>query len=470
MARRCCRFRNILICVCTQCCCLILFYVYAALAILLHMKSVLSGEMPMVSSNLASRHFVASGTSSNDSSPSVPQTFWEQHTQSDALWNQLQRHVDLHFNPILRPEKSSTFLERSIFDESLLHRSYFEVTGMDKVRDAVEKLPKQIQEFASYMNRRDYPILIHPDGDCGAQSKREEEPPLILFAIKSTVLNFRNRRAIRQTWGRVGWVEGQRTNSSDGEVGGGYIRRVFLLGKETSEDLGVDVSHILRAESERHGDILQWDFQDTFLNLTLKDVLFWSWFSRRCSQPLFVFKGDDDVFVNTPKLVAYLRHQLEKQRSLHTMDEFMVGEVIGSASPNRVKRSKYFIPAGFYRGRYPSYAGGGGVVYSGGLARRLHNISKTIHLFPIDDVYVGMCMMRLNAHPVHHPAFLTFDFRAKEEAQPCSYHTVLLVHKRSPREVVDLWAHIQNTSKQCQGVPLRADRKTRVRTSPPPSA
>uniref|UniRef100_A0A3B3TZN7 Hexosyltransferase n=1 Tax=Poecilia latipinna TaxID=48699 RepID=A0A3B3TZN7_9TELE len=357
----------------------------------------------------------SAGASSNGSGPSVPKTFWEQHLQSDALWNRLQRHVDHRFNPIIRKEKSDMLLERSSSDESLLHQSYFEVTGMASVRENFERLPQQVREFASSMHKRNYPILIQPDGECGAQSEQEKEPPLILFAIKSTALNFRNRRVIRQTWGHVG---------------GGYIRRVFLLGKETPEDLGVDISHLLRAESKRHRDILQWDFKDTFFNLTLKDVLFWSWFSRHCSKPLFVLKGDDDVFVNTPKLISYLQDQLEKHRSHNTLHEFMVGEVIGSALPNRVRRSKYFIPESFYRGFYPMYAGGGGVVYSGELTRRLHNISKIIHLFPIDDVYVGMCMIRLNAQPIHHPAFLTFDFTEKEEAQPCSYHTILLVHKR----------------------------------------
>lgn len=259
-------------------------------------------------------------------------------------------------------------------------------------------------------------------------------------------------------------MDGERINGSDGEVGGGYIRRVFLLGKETPEDLGLDISHLLRAENNRHGDILQWDFQDTFFNLTLKDVLFWSWFSLHCSQPLFVFKGDDDVFVNTPKLITYLQQQLEEHQAHNTLDEFMVGDVIGSALPSRAKRSKYFIPEGFYRGRYPTYAGGGGVVYSGALARRLHNISKTVHLFPIDDVYVGMCMFRLNAHPVHHPAFLTFDLSEKEEAKPCSYHTILLIHKRSPREMIDLWADMKNTREQCRDVPLRADKKKKLST------
>jgi len=252
---------------------------------------------------------------------------------------------------------------------------------------------------------------------------------------------------------------GQKTNRSSEEVLGGYVRRVFLLGKE-DDQLSMDMSDLLKTESKHYGDILQWDFKDTFFNLTLKDVLFWSWFSRHCHRIHFVFKGDDDVFVNTPKLITYLQSQLKKSQALNTLEDFMVGEVIGSAKPNRVKSSKYFIPDTFYKGFYPLYPGGGGLVYSGLLAKRLYKISKTVHLYPIDDVYVGMCMIRLNALPVHNPAFLTFDFPKNEGEELCSYHTILMVHKRTPEQIVSLWADMQKTQRQCQDVPLRsADKK-----------
>lgn len=322
-----------------------------------------------------------------------------------------------------------------------------------------KKLPQHIQDFMSHMHTRDYPVLNQPDGVCGAGAKDEKETPLLLLAIKTTELNFKNRQAIRKTWGQVGWISGQKRNSSLGEETGGYVRRVFLLGKEDTEELGVDVSKLIQMESEKYGDILQWDFKDTFFNLTLKDVLFWGWFSRFCNQTHFVLKGDDDVFINTLNMITFLRDQLDKPKAKDHLQEFMVGEVIGAAIPSRVNKSKYFIPDSFYKGLYPMYAGGGGVLYSGVLAKRLHVISKRVHLYPIDDVYVGMCMLRLNAHPVHHPAFLTFDFPAKEEEEECSYHRILLVHKRDPNQLIKLWAEVNKTQKQCVHVPLREDKQ-----------
>ncbi|KAM4555902.1 N-acetyllactosaminide beta-1,3-N-acetylglucosaminyltransferase 2 isoform 1-T2 [Odontesthes bonariensis] len=448
MARRCCRLRNILICVCTPCFCLALLLTYISVMVCLNMTVPANSQLGL--------YFVAPGTVNNGSFAPLPKTFWKHHLDSDAFWNQLQQLIDYDFNPILRPRRTKARPPRSRIGDSLLRQSFSEVTLMDNMLKNFEKFPKQIQEFVSYMQRRNYPILIQPDGVCGAKEKDEREPPMILLAIKTTELSLKNRQAIRQTWGRVGWVVGQKTNSSSEEVLGGYVRRVFLLGKADNNQL----SQSLKTESKLYGDILQWDFKDTFFNLTLKDVLFWSWFSRHCDRVHFVFKGDDDVFVNVPKLITYLQSQLKKSQALNTLEDFMVGEVIGSAKPNRVKSSKYFIPDTFYKGFYPLYPGGGGLVYSGLLAKRLDQISKTVHLFPIDDVYVGMCMIRLNALPVHNPAFLTFDFPENEGKEPCSYHTILMVHKRTPEQIVSLWADVQQTQRQCQDVPLRsADKK-----------
>ncbi|XP_068438861.1 N-acetyllactosaminide beta-1,3-N-acetylglucosaminyltransferase 2 [Clinocottus analis] len=451
MARFFCRWRTVLICVCTPCIAFVLLLAYVTLILCLAIHGREGSPLPL--------HFVAQGTFSNGNFAPLPKTFWQLGQHVDGLWNRLQRTVDHHFNPILRPDYVRAGSGNDTSYESLLERGFSEVVGLDGVKESFDGLSRQTQEFLSHMHRRDYPALIQPDGVCGAGAKDERKAPLLLLAIKSMELNFRNRQAIRRTWGQAGRVAGQWRNGKGGGGGGAYVRRVFLLGNGRNESAGGSLSELLQTESDRYGDILQWDFRDTFFNLTVKDVLFWGWFSRSCNRTLFVFKGDDDVFVNTPRMVTYLQEQLKKPRARETIGDFMVGDVIAEGLPNRVNKSKYFIPDGFYKGLYPAYAGGGGVVYSSRLTRRLLHVSKRVHLFPIDDVYVGMCMVRLNAQPVHHPAFLTFDFPKKEEEQLCAYHTILLVHKRSPAQVVDLWDDLKMTRAQCWDVPLRGANK-----------
>ncbi|XP_069027893.1 N-acetyllactosaminide beta-1,3-N-acetylglucosaminyltransferase 2-like [Embiotoca jacksoni] len=450
MARCRCCWRKVLLCVCTSFICMALLFVYVAIMLCMNMNTTVTPRTGVKVQSQKSPHFVASGMLNNKGFAPLPKTFWEKHLDNMAFWNRLQLTIDRHFNAILYPSKAQRGLQNNSFDDFLLKQSFSEVIDMDHLNDILDNLPQEMQEFVSYMQNRDYPILLQPDGACGAPAKEEKEPPLLLLAIKTTEMNFMNRQAIRQTWGQTGWVAGQKTN----EVVRGYIRRVFLLGKENQRESGVDVSESLKLESERYGDILQWDFEDKFFHLALKDVLFWSWFSRSCNRTRFIFKGDDDVFVNTPNMIAYLQDQLKKPQAYKSMINFMVGDVIRSAIPNRTNKSKYFIPDSFYNGYYPRYAGGGGVVYSGLLAKRLHHVSKRVHLFPIDDVYVGMCMSQLNALPIHHPAFLTFDFPEKEE-ELCSYHTVLLVHKRSANQMVKLWDDVKKTRTQCRDVALR---------------
>ncbi|XP_045886858.1 N-acetyllactosaminide beta-1,3-N-acetylglucosaminyltransferase 2 [Micropterus dolomieu] len=456
MARCFCRWCNVLFCLCTLCICLALLFIYISVMVCMSMNGG-------AQKSLETLHFVASGTCKNKNFASHPKAFWEVTPDRDAFWNQLQLAIDRHFNPILRPNNTKRRSENSNIHESLLRKSYSEVTNLDSTKRNFDELPQEMQDFVRHMQRRDYPTLIQPDGVCGAGAKDEKEPVMLLLAIKTTKLNFQNRQAIRQTWGQAGWVAGKMSNRNGGEEAGGYVRRVFLLGKEESQELDEALLQLLQIESNLYEDILQWDFNDTFFNLTLKDVLFWSWFSHFCSQTRFVFKGDDDVFLNTPKMINYLQDQLKKPQAHKTIKDFMVGDVIDVAIPIRVNNSKYFIPDSFYKGFYPPYAGGGGVVYSGLLIKRLHYMSKRVHMFPIDDVFVGMCMIRLNAYPVHHPAFLTFDFPEKEGEELCAYHTILLVHKRSPTEVVRLWTDMKKTQRQCWDVPLRAADKNKIK-------
>lgn len=461
MARVTCRWRNVLICVCAPCLLVLLLFVYAGIVVCVRMTGVKAPWSP------ENPQFVAPGALRHKGFAPLVEVFWRTDSHKEAFWNRLQMVVDRHYNPVLNPNVTKRGLRNGSF-ESMVMRSFSEARNQENMKENFDNLPHPIQRFMDHMLKRSYPIIIQPDGECGAKGTDEKQPPLLLFAIKTAELNFKNRQAIRQSWGRTGWVAGQGGNGSVGEEVGGYVRRVFLLGKENPQDLGVNISDLLRMENQHYGDILQWDFEDTFFNLTLKDVLFWRWFSGSGCRAVFVFKGDDDVFVNTPRLIAYLRDQLETLQANDTLEDFMVGEVIGAAAADRNDKSKYFIPESFYSGSYPRYAGGGGVVYSGLLAQRLDLISRRVHLYPIDDVYVGMCMIRLNAFPIYHPAFLTFDFPGKEEKQPCSYHRILLVHKRSPEQIVRLWADLRQTQTQCKDVPLREGVKIKGKNLPKP--
>lgn len=463
MARYHWRWRRVLLCLgCTPCVLVASLCVYVTLAVCYGTTTTTGpGGAAPIPQTLPER-FIALGLTSNGTvAPHPTSSFWDPKPHGGALWNLLQLHIDRQYNPILMPSREYNYhLDTNNtnnknylrFSFPTLSAGFSEIGNLTSQMEDFLELPLQMQMFVRSMHFRDYPVLIEPAKLCG-RGLRKGQGPLLVLAIKTKDLNFENRQAIRQTWGRAGWVAGATGN-------GGVVRRVFLLGKNHAEPR-VEVSKLLQLESRQYRDILQWDFHDSFFNLTLKDVLLWDWLSTRCSMARFVFKGDDDVLLRTPALLDYLREQtiLSGGPGSEVMKGFMVGDVIEAASPNRVNSTKYFIPASFYNGLYPPYGGGGGVVYSGELALRLNRISRRVHLYPIDDVYVGMCLHRLGVHPIHHPAFLTFDFPKKEGEERCAYHTILLVHKRSPAQVMKLWSEIMRNQTECSNTILRTEKE-----------
>ena len=98
-----------------------------------------------------------------------------------------------------------------------------------------------------------------------------------------------------------------------------------------------------------------------------------------------------------------------------------IGDVIHNAGPHRDKKLKHYIPEVVYTGVYPPYAGGGGFLYSGHLALRLYNVTDRVLLYPIDDVYTGMCLQKLGLAPERHKGFRTFDIEEKSRSNICPY-------------------------------------------------
>ncbi|XP_018584357.2 N-acetyllactosaminide beta-1,3-N-acetylglucosaminyltransferase 2 [Scleropages formosus] len=429
-----------LLCLCLMLCLMVghlLIYVVVSIFVII---SYHPSEVPV--------HFVAPGASSNSAElaahPLHP--FWNLRLDSGALWNHLQHPRDRLHNPILRGNDSSVAKGLNPPVEAR-PQDGVPACGLDRSwvphLPDFDSFPDQMRDFVLSMHCTEYPLMLNQPGLCGEGGAGEG--PALLIAVKSQTPNFESRQAIRQTWGASGWVKGEAGGP------GGLVRTVFLLGRQDgSTGVHPELGELLEVESRRHGDILQWDFRDTFFNLTLKDVLFWRWFSANCPRARFVFKGDDDVFLRTRTLLDYLR-QLEEERLNGTGGawDFVVGDVISNAFPNRQPSDKYYIPESFYKGSYPAYAGGGGVVYSGELALHLREVSHRVLLFPIDDVYVGMCLHRLGISPTHHPGFMTFDLPEEDRGKTCAYHSVLLVHKRTPKEVLRLWSELQTPPPPC---------------------
>uniref|UniRef100_A0A1A8IPQ7 Hexosyltransferase n=1 Tax=Nothobranchius kuhntae TaxID=321403 RepID=A0A1A8IPQ7_NOTKU len=288
--------------------------------------------------------------------------------------------------------------------------------------------PAVFQRFVQGMNCRLPPVLIDQPNKCQGIGGDNQT---LLFAIKSSPRNFERRQAVREAWGReTVYRFGMR------------VRLVFFLGSTSSDE--PDLGTLLSFEASHFGDLLQWDFDESLLNLTLKMNTFLLWTVKNCPSVSFVFSGDDDVFVNTPGLINYLQ-SLDASKA----SQLYIGHIINSASPLRDKRSKYYIPPSFYNGPYPAYAGGGGFLFSGSLLHSLYSVAQVVPFFPIDDVYMGMLMKALGISPVRHGGFQTFDVRQQDRENVCVHKGNLLIHQRLPPQILKMWKGINNPLLTC---------------------
>lgn len=287
--------------------------------------------------------------------------------------------------------------------------------------------------FHQYMllrHCRYFPMLLNHPEKCHGEV-------YLLIVVKSLIEQYDRREAIRRTWGQ------------EKENGGKKIRTLFLLGTTSLGNDHQTLQRLIQQEDQIYGDILQWDFMDTFFNLTLKEVNFLKWFDMYCPRVEFIFKGDDDIFVNTKNILDFLTFRKEEPN----LASLLVGDIIRRAVPIRNKHSKYYIPQEMFIGPYPVYAGGGGFLMSSGLAKRLLPVSEKIPLFPIDDVFLGMCLKAVGVQPKAHSGFRTFGISKKRASamntDPCFYKSLLVVHRLTAPDLLKMWYTVHNSTIKC---------------------
>uniref|UniRef100_A0A4W3GXF6 Hexosyltransferase n=1 Tax=Callorhinchus milii TaxID=7868 RepID=A0A4W3GXF6_CALMI len=277
------------------------------------------------------------------------------------------------------------------------------------------KEPAQLQNFMKYRHCREFELLHNLPDKC-------KEDVFLLLVVKSNPFNYDRREMVRKTWGK------ERETPDVQEQG--------------------KANQLLEIESKEHQDILQWDFLDSFFNLTLKQYLFLQWMDNYCPSAQFIFNGDDDVFANTDNMVEFLLFSASAQKHLY------VGYLFEGNKLVRDKRSKYYIPLILSTSNiYAPYIGGGGILMSSYSANAIYNASQTLQLFPIDDAFLGMCLEKAGLSPKSHDGFRTLGIndllRKGKTEQPCILRKLMLVHRYLPLELLLMWDAVNNPNLKC---------------------
>ncbi|XP_004076556.2 N-acetyllactosaminide beta-1,3-N-acetylglucosaminyltransferase 3 [Oryzias latipes] len=297
-------------------------------------------------------------------------------------------------------------------------------------------LPGHLKDFLYYKHCRHFPMLLDFPDKCGGPEGSADV--FLLLVIKSLPGNYDRREVLRNTWAKERLQNGV------------WIRRLFISGTMDSGYEKKKLNRLLEMEQRKYNDILQWDFYDSFFNLTLKQILFLEWMERNCPHVRFMLNGDDDVFANTDNMILYLKSLWNNNGSNH----LFTGDVIYNPRPIRNPKSKYYIPVQVHESNsYPAYCGGGGFLLSGYTASIIYKMSHSIPFLPIDDVYMAMCLEKAGVRPKHHlgirTAGLHIPDRKADQYDPCFYRDMLLVHRFLSVNMYVMWQSLHEPHINC---------------------
>lgn len=281
-------------------------------------------------------------------------------------------------------------------------------------------------------SKNDFKVILSQENMCKTPQKID-----ILILISSAPSEYAQRRTIRQTWG-------SRCNQIDSR-----IKCVFVIGnfRNTSANIDnirtfpskvVDDSYNksqLIKESKDFKDIVQFDFIDSYGNLTYKTLSGLKWAVNVCASAEYVMKTDTDMFVNTELLPLLV------QTAPITL--FMGGFCWGPSFPNRDIFSKWFVSYKSYRHhQFPPMCSGTGYIMSRDVVQLILRKSRNIPFFHLEDVYISLCIHKTAVTPVKLAGFS--NLMTKFEDCELYKNNVITSHYMNQEVLYDYWQKLKS--------------------------
>ncbi|XP_017025382.1 beta-1,3-galactosyltransferase 1-like [Drosophila kikkawai] len=264
----------------------------------------------------------------------------------------------------------------------------------------------------------------HLDKEIGAERlcPRRGADTKLLMVVTSAPGNAQARLTIRQTWGSY-------ANRRD-------IGMAFILGRRENASIGQALSR----ENFLYGDLIRGNSIDSVNNLTLKTISLLEWVDLHCQKAKYVLKTDDDMFINVPRMLAFLETRQNQRRVIY-------GILAEGFKPIRNRFQKYYVPRHqFAENMCPPFTIGSGYVISGDIIHELFQRSLATFYLQLEDVFTtGLVASSLGVQRVRAKGFIN----KRHDYNACNVRNAITLHKIKPHEQFDLWQKLLNTDIKC---------------------
>lgn len=244
-----------------------------------------------------------------------------------------------------------TYVTRLIRDQNV--SSNFETFYMNAPRNKLND---------PLIHQHRYELLLNNEMKCYGKDI------LLIVFVHIATSNFEGRHLIRSTFGSI--------SNYDNKL----IEYVFVLG-QTSD---VKLQRYIELESERHKDIIQGNFIDSYRNLTYKLVFSLFWVNNFCSNAKFVVKMDEDIIINVPHLIFHLSKKIHNKST----SDILECQVITQNKPQRRRKNKWYITLEEYPfSTFLPYCAGHSSIMSIDIVRKMYHATRKIPFLWLEDVY-----------------------------------------------------------------------------------
>ncbi|XP_078492224.1 beta-1,3-galactosyltransferase 5-like [Ciona intestinalis] len=219
------------------------------------------------------------------------------------------------------------------------------------------------------------------DKEMKCMALKENTTMSLVNFVVSSAPNFRARQIIRETSGSISFVNGL------------SIKHVFVVGKSTEENTNKKIIK----ESEEHGDVLFYDYPDTYLYLVYKTLALLQWANENLSTQIIISKTDDDVAVDFFELSKNFKdildevsaHKNEREKNVFEQFPMICGlQYRVRDVPIRGKKHKNYVSLEEYApSTYPTFCNGPMYVIPMAIAKDLYKLTCVHEMLRTEDVW-----------------------------------------------------------------------------------